>query len=78
MYDKCPICIEQHINKIILNCTHSFCAHCINKWYKTYIGNQEPLSEDNATSKDLNVPCPVCKTPSTDEIWDKVINDFIY
>ena len=73
----CPICYEYKENIIKLNCNHIFCTLCINKWYKTYLSIQDPLTEETIIDADLNVPCPICRTKSNDEIWDIVINDYI-
>ena len=29
---SCPICLEENLENIILNCKHIFCKKCIKKW----------------------------------------------
>ena len=69
---ECGICLNIMIDSIKLNCNHYFCHICIKKWYITCNENRYPVNFDSC---DLNNPCPNCRMLSTNEIWDKVINN---
>ncbi|XP_047439592.1 nuclear factor 7, brain-like [Mugil cephalus] len=45
---SCPICHDIFKDPVILSCSHSFCKHCLQTWWK-----EKPISE-----------CPVCKKMS--------------
>lgn len=44
--DDCPICHEQVLNAVELDCSHKYCAKCIMEYYKT----TQP-----------NLACPLCR-----------------
>ena len=68
----CGICLNEVDIYITLNCTHHFCHSCIKQWYLKC--NENRTYAEN-TECNYNNPCPNCRTLSTDETWDKVIND---
>ncbi|XP_029317398.1 tripartite motif-containing protein 35 isoform X2 [Cottoperca gobio] len=49
---SCPICCEIFRNPVVLKCSHSFCASCLQKYWT-----------HGARSRD----CPLCRTQSEDE-----------
>ena len=52
----CVICLNPIKNKYTLDCSHSFCFKCINKWLKTpRIRYGQVIGYNN---------CPICRTSS--------------
>jgi hypothetical protein len=39
--DECSICLSEPIGLVKLNCSHTFCSECINKWI--VVGNGCPI-----------------------------------
>ncbi|XP_026216968.1 tripartite motif-containing protein 35 [Anabas testudineus] len=49
---SCPICCEIFKDPVVLKCSHSFCALCLQKYW---------------TQRGRNRDCPLCRTQSLDE-----------
>ncbi len=59
---SCSICHELFVNAVILNCSHTFCSQCIEKWKQSNGGNPE---------------CPVCRQEITHQNRALVVDNLI-
>jgi uncharacterized protein YabN with tetrapyrrole methylase and pyrophosphatase domain len=59
---SCSICHELFVSAVILNCSHTFCSNCIEKWKQSNGGNRE---------------CPVCRQEITHQNRALVVDNLI-
>ncbi|XP_077370165.1 E3 ubiquitin-protein ligase TRIM35-like [Festucalex cinctus] len=49
---KCPVCLKLFKDPVILNCSHSFCRACVERWWKEKGENLCPLCKTEFRSMD--------------------------
>ncbi|KAF4616900.1 hypothetical protein D9613_008762 [Agrocybe pediades] len=65
--DDCPICFDAMTNPVVTSCAHIFCRECI-----VGVINQPTNDETQADCKADQRPCPVCRTPISEQtIFDR-------